>query len=294
MLFSISRTGGILAGMLRVMLLLLAASQILCSQAREAAMVRFRSGDGQTELIGYLFRPAGRGPHPAVVMLHGRAGPYSSLAHGVYNASTLSKRHKFLGEYWADRGYIALLVDSFGPRGYWQGFPKHSYDDRPSEVSEQTVRPLDAYGALAWLRSRPDVARDRIGLQGWSNGGMTTLVTMSSRAPGISSPTPGTGFRAALAFYPGCGMEAIQGAYTPYAPLQMFLGMADEEVSPKRCQTWEKRVKTAGGPIDLVAYDGAEHNFDDPSKSKQANDANARATQDAVRRAAEFFERYLK
>jgi dienelactone hydrolase len=262
--------------------------------ARAAETVHFRSADGQTNLVGYLFRPNGPGPHAAVVLLHGRAGPYSSLAHGVYNADTLSKRHKFWGEYWAGKGYVALLVDSFGPRGYWQGFPKNSYEERPSAVSEQTTRPLDAYGALAYLRGRPDVIRDRIGLQGWSNGAMTTLVTMSSRAPGISNPSPQSGFRAALALYPGCGMEAIQGAYLPYASIQMFVGMADEEVSPKRCIAWEKRVHDAGGHIDLIAYDGAEHNFDDPSASKQHNEANAAATQDAIRRADAFFARNLK
>jgi carboxymethylenebutenolidase len=81
-------------------------------------------------------------------MLHGRAGPYSSAAKGVYSAATLSQRHRQWGEFWAVRGYLALLVDSFGPRGYPGGFPAGSYDQRPEEVSEQTVRPLDAYGAL--------------------------------------------------------------------------------------------------------------------------------------------------
>jgi dienelactone hydrolase len=167
------------------MLVLIAGVASLSTQAapvRTAETVHFRSGDGHTNLVGYLFRPNGPGPHPAVVMLHGRAGPYSSLARGAYSADTLSKRHKFWGELWASKGYAALLVDSFGPRGYWKGFPKNSYEDRPSEVSEQTTRPLDAYGALAYLRGREDVVRDRIGLQGWSNGAMTALVTMSSRA----------------------------------------------------------------------------------------------------------------
>ena len=35
------------------------------------------------------------------------------------------------------------------------------------------VRKFDAYGALDYLRGRSDVIADRIGLQGWSNGGMT-------------------------------------------------------------------------------------------------------------------------
>jgi dienelactone hydrolase len=262
--------------------------------AHGAEAVHFRSGDGQTELIGYLFWPNGPGPHAAVVMLHGRGGPYSSLATAVYNADTLSKRHKFWGEFWASKGYVALLVDSFGPRGYWRGFPKASYEDRPSAVSEQTIRPLDAYGALAYLRGRPDVVRDRIGLQGWSNGAMTALVTMSSRAPGVSNPSPASAFRAALVFYPGCGMEAIQGSYLPYAPIQMFVGTADAEVSPKRCMSWEKRVHAAGGSIELTAYDDAEHDFDDPSASRQRNESNAAATRDAVRRAEEFFGRQLK
>jgi len=275
---------------------LFAGALSLCAQsvpARGAETVHFRSGDGQTDLIGYLFRPSGPGPHAAVVMLHGRGGPYSSLAKGVYNADTLSERHKFWGEFWASHGYVALLVDSFGPR-YWRGFPKASYDDRPSEVSEQTVRPLDAYGALAYLRNRPDVIRDRIGLQGWSNGAMAALATMSSRAPGISNPSPTGGFRAALVFYPGCGMEAIQGSYLPYAPVQMFVGTDDAEVSSKRCLTWEKRVQAAGGSIDLIVYDGAEHDFDDPSASRQRNVSNAAATRDAVHRAEEFFGRNLK
>ena len=50
-------------------------------------------------------------------MMHGRAGPYSSAANGRYDATTLSKRHAFWGRYWAAQGYVALLVDGFGPRG---------------------------------------------------------------------------------------------------------------------------------------------------------------------------------
>lgn len=37
--------------------------------------------------------------------------------------------------------------------------------------------------------------------QGWSNGAMTALVTMSDHAPGIENPNPQTGFRVALAEY---------------------------------------------------------------------------------------------
>lgn len=262
--------------------------------AAEPKTVQFPSEDGQINLVGYLFEPAGGGAHAAVVMLHGRAGPYSSLSNGVYSAATLSKRHKEWGEFWAERGYIALLVDSFGPRGFPGGFPQGSYEDRPSEVSEQTVRPLDAYGALRYLRGRSDVAAGRIGVQGWSNGGMTVLVTMSDHAPGIHQPTPETGFRAAIAEYPGCGMEAIKGRYVSYSPILMMLASADREVSPTRCEEFARKARASGSNLEPVLYPGAEHDFDDPSKTKQSNPANGRATSDAMRRAEAFFDANLR
>jgi dienelactone hydrolase len=268
------------------------AALVCSSYAADIRTVHFESEDHRTKLVGYLFEPSGSGPHAAVVMLHGRAGPYSSLANGVYTADTLSKRHKQWGQFWADRGYIALLVDSFGPRGYPQGFARGSYDERPAEVSEQTVRPLDAYGALRFLRSRRDVIGDRIGVQGWSNGGMTVLVTIGDGAPGIAGPTPESGFHAALAEYPGCGMDAIKGHYHAYAPLLMMLASADEEVSPKICESFARRAAVSGN-VESVVFEGAEHNFDDPGKKKQSNPANAEATEQAMSRAERFFAQHL-
>jgi dienelactone hydrolase len=261
----------------------------ICFAGAIPKTVHFQSEDHKTNLVAYVFEPSTSGRHAAIVLLHGRAGCYSSAAHGVYTGETLSKRHKLWGEFWSERGYIAILVDSFSSRGYPAGFPRGSYEDRPAEVSEQTARPLDAYGALRYLRGRDDVIKDRIGVQGWSNGGMTVLVTMSDHAPGITRPTPDTGFRSALAEYPGCNMEAIQGIYHAYAPLLLMIGSADEEVSPKRCEEFAARNKIA-----KVVYEGAEHNFDDPEKSKQANPADKRATEDAMRRAESFFAANLK
>ena len=112
--------------------------------------VSFPSLDGRTKLVGYLFAPARRtpGPVPAMVLLHGRAGPYSSLANGRYDATTLSKRHTMWASFWARQGCFALLVDSFGPRGLPAGFPAGSHAQRPTEINEVTVRPRDAYGGL--------------------------------------------------------------------------------------------------------------------------------------------------
>jgi len=51
-----------------------------------------------------------------VVMMHGRAGAYSSLANGKYDATTLSQRHQKWGHLWAQQGYLAILVDGIRAR----------------------------------------------------------------------------------------------------------------------------------------------------------------------------------
>jgi dienelactone hydrolase len=259
--------------------------------------VTFMSADGATTLVGYVFKPQGSHPTrtPAVVMMHGRAGAYSSAANGDYSAATLSKRHQEWGHIWAQQGYLAVLVDGFGPRGFPQGFPRFSYDQRPETLNEVMVRPLDAYGALAYLRKRNDVVADRVALQGWSNGGSATLATMSVTAPGITSPTPATGFRGGLAFYPACGLKGqFPNGVTPYAPVRVLQGSADEEVSPRRCAELVEKSIARGGDVQFQLYPGATHDFDDPNPSHQDNEANAAATQDAVARATAFFASLLK
>ena len=277
-----------------VAFLMLALFSAQDARAQTPERVTFPSQDGKTTLVGYLFLPRTHtGRVPAVVMMHGRAGPYSSRANRIYDASTLSKRHKAWGELWAAQGYVALLVDGFGPRGYPTGFGRHSYDSRPAELNEVTIRPLDAYGALTWLRTRPDVDGARIGLQGWSNGGSATLAAMAAGSG--FNPASHTGFTAALAFYPACGLKDAfrETGYKPYAPLLVLMGAADEEVSPKRCEKLVNDSRAAGGAIEIRLYPGAEHGFDDPGKKRQRVEANAEATDDAIARAVEFFQARL-
>jgi len=258
--------------------------------------VTFPSADGRTTLIGYVYASGDtvKERAPAVVMMHGRAGAYSSLARGRYDASTLSQRHQMWGRLWAQQGYTAVLVDGFGPRDYWSGFGRGTYSSRPDDVNEVTVRPLDAYGALAYLRTRSDVRADRIGLQGWSNGASATLATMAPDAPGIGEHTPAAGFRAALAFYPACDLRhRFDGGLKPYAPVRVLQGADDEEVSPRVCQRLVERSRAQAGEIELILYPGATHDFDDPGNKRQSVEANASAKADAVMQALRFFAEQL-
>jgi dienelactone hydrolase len=263
--------------------------------------VVFASADGHTNLVAYVFKP--EGPHPArvpaVVMMHGRAGAYSSLANGVYDAATLSQRHQKWGHHWAQQRYLAILVDGFGPRGFPHGFAAGTYEQRPESIDEVAVRPLDAYGALAYLRSRNDVSGDQVALQGWSNGASATLASMSSAIssimPALKSPTPGSGFRGAVAFYPGCGLKGhFDKGLVPYAPVRVFVGTADKEIDPRECATLVEKSRAEHGDVTLKVYADATHDFDDPGASHQDVPANAMATRDATGQALAFFAAILK
>ncbi|MBR0715937.1 dienelactone hydrolase family protein [Bradyrhizobium liaoningense] len=268
--------------------------------AAEPQTVSFRSGDGTTDIVGYVFKPKTAGPYPSMVMLHGRGGPYSSNHNAdctlvspktpsACNASTLSKRNVMWGRYWADRGYLALLPDSFGPRGKARGFGRFTHGDPDrDDVNEKTVRPLDAEGALAYLRSRSDVSSGQVFLQGWSNGGSTALNVMIRQGSG-------TGFRGALAFYPGCGVKALlQQTVVTSTPIAIFHGTSDEEVSAAKCQDIAGRSRTAGTPIDITLYPGATHGFDEPSSRRQSVGANQAALGDVLTKAQAAVERWKK
>jgi dienelactone hydrolase len=268
------------------------AIPLLAASAAMAApeTVYFKSADGKTEIVGYLFRPTGPAPHPAMVMLHGRAGPYSANDNATCtfvrrgldspcNADTLSKRHVMWGEYWAARGYLALLPDSFGPRGKAHGFPRNSHNDPDRKsVNEKTVRPFDAEGALTFLGTHDDIDASRIFLQGWSNGGSTLLNVMIRQGDKA-------GFRGALAFYPGCGDDALlKDTVLTTTPMAMFQGADDEEVSPKICRHVAGRSLTADTNLDVTFYPGATHDFDDPGEARQKVPGNQAAKADAMAR----------
>jgi dienelactone hydrolase len=255
---------------------------------------------GATELVGYVYKPKGRGPFPAVVMMHGRGGPYSSNVNAACtfvrrgeltdcNAKTLSKRAHMWGEFWAQNGVLAIHVDSFGPRGRAHGFGRGTHGDPDREaVNELTVRPWDAEDALGYLYQRGDVKPGRVALQGWSHGASTTLNLMNLYK---TRRTRMQGFQQALVFYPGCGPKALlsNAAYEAHVPITVFLASDDEEVNPEACRKalTGARADLGNGKrtVEIINYAGASHDFDDPGKSRQAVAANVQAKADSMARA---------
>jgi carboxymethylenebutenolidase len=287
------------AGLIRIVCSAIALTWPVSGAVAAPQTVYFRSADGSTQLVGYLFQPKTAGPYPAIVMLHGRGGPYSSNVNAACtsvgpntaspcNATTLTKRHMMWGDYWSARGYLALLPDSFGPRGKAYGFGRFTHDDPDrADVNEKTVRPLDAEAAFAYLRGRSDVIAKQIFLQGWSNGASTALNVM------IRQGSQAGGYRGALVLYPGCGPAALlQPTISTTTPIVMFLGTDDEEVSPVICQQVADRSRQAGSRIEVSVYTGATHDFDDPLPKHQSVPGNQGALNDVLVKAIAAVERW--
>src|SRR5690349_4121596 len=89
----------------RISLLAIGLAAFLAAGAALAgALVEFPNvSEREPKLLGYLARPTGEGPFPAVVVLHG-CGGFSS-------AGSLQ-----LADQLKDWGYVALMVDSLTPR----------------------------------------------------------------------------------------------------------------------------------------------------------------------------------
>jgi dipeptidyl aminopeptidase/acylaminoacyl peptidase len=128
---------------------------------REPETVRYRSFDGR-EIPAFWFRPAGEGPWPVVVDVHG--GPESQ------------RRVAFapLTQFLLARGYAVLAPNVRGSTGYGKAYCHlDDVERRPDAVA-------DLAAASDWLCRRPEVAPERIAVMGQSYGGFMTLAALTT------------------------------------------------------------------------------------------------------------------
>lgn len=211
----------------------------LTSEVLALERVSFPSQDGTT-VTGWLQKPDGDGPFPAVVALHGCAG--------LWTRGALNARHADWGDRLQAAGFVVLFPDSFRSRGL-----ESVCTSRDREITPRG-RALDAFGAAAWLNRQPFVARGRIGLLGWSNGGSTAL-----HASGGYRRPAGGDFRAVVAFYPGCRVIAREG-WSARVSTTILHGADDDWTPAAPCQQL-----AASGGAGFIGYPGAYHDFDHPN-----------------------------
>jgi len=112
--------------------------------------------DGGVTLSGTLWEPVGRGPFPAIVLLHG-AGEETRYAMRQYPY------------FFVSRGYAVLTYDK-------RGSGKSTGDWHPW-VAGIDVLSGDAAAAVELLRNQHEIRADRVGLLGISNGAWVAVRT---------------------------------------------------------------------------------------------------------------------
>ncbi|MGA7486146.1 MAG: dienelactone hydrolase family protein [Xanthobacteraceae bacterium] len=268
-----------------------------------------RSAGGALDLPFVLAMPAGKGPFPAIVVLHDCAGlgPRSSGAPWRWSSQLAAK------------GYITVAPDSFSTRGHPGGV---CTDASPPRISFEQ-RADDAYAALAYLRTLPDVDPQRIAVMGGSHGGSSTLAAIVDAA--VNSKRPGPRFAAAVALYPGCGrtvggwsvqrardaryrITGYSGAFKPLAPLLILVGELDDWTPAEPCRRLAAASQRAGYPVEIEVYAGAHHAFDSrapvrfvaqrlnrnsPTGHGATTGGNAEAWAEAITRVERFLAKHL-
>jgi len=208
-------------------------------QARERGEAVQRAPAQQID--GYLTKPDGAGPFPAIVLLHSCAG-----LSDAFKSPTIDSNAARLFTSW---GYVLLAVDSFATRGITQ-----------TCLGGETIyfsRAADAYGAQAFLEQQSFVDPKRIVLLGFSMGGNATLTAIEARdAPLFENEHP---FKGGIAFYPNCDVNEVR------VPLLILIGELDDWTPAEACRRFvASQSKEASSSIKLVVYPGTYHSFDAP------------------------------
>ena len=220
-------------------------------------------------LTAKLQKPEGDGPFPAVVMLHGCAGPSKYL------------------DPWEERiigwGYVTLRVDSFGPRGA-SNICANVYRIGP------LLRACDSHDAKSYLAGLPFVDSKRIAVIGWSHGGWTILSALNEMSGGKGKKP----FRAGIAFYPYCD---VSFEYLN-APLLILIGEKDDWCPATLCTVYMPKEEKPEREIILKVYPGAYHCFDYEGLDRTYKDHrllyDPAAAADAIIQVSNFFAKHMK
>lgn len=233
--------------------------------------------EGGGTMGGYLARPEGPGPHPAVLVfmeIFGVNGHIRNVTERV-----------------AAEGYVALAPDYFHRTG--PGI-ELGYDDAGMAEGMKHLGQLgadgmiqDARDALAFLRGRADVRGDRIGAMGFCIGGHMTYLTACE-----------TDVVAAASFYGGgiAGPKGPGGAVstltrTPKLAgrLLCLFGGQDAMIPGDQVDAIRGALAEKGDRAEVVVYDAADHGFFCDQRASY-HEASAR---DAWTRVKAFFAEAL-
>jgi len=239
-----------------VSVILLAASAL----AADGKTVSYKSGDETVQ--GILYTPAGNGPFPALVVIHEWWG---------LNDWVKEQASKF-----ADQGYVALAVDLC--RGKVATTPEMAHEIMRGVPEDRAKR--DLHAAVEFLKSQPNVRKDRIGSIGWCMGGGYSL-DVALQEPDLAAAVINYGHLAT-------DTDALKKIN---APILGLFGAQDHGIPPDDVRKFGDTLDKLGKKIDIKIYDDAGHAFENPNNKDGYRAADAA---DAWKRTLAFLDATLK
>ena len=245
---------------MKSLFLALILSVALSALAADGKSVSYKSGD--ETVSGTLYVPAGKGPFPALIVIHEWWGLNDWVKE---QASKL-----------ADQGYVALAIDLY--RGKVATTPDLAHEIMRGVPEDRASRDLRA--AFDFLASQPNVKKDRIGSIGWCMGGGYSLDT-ALLEPTLAEAVINYGH---LATDPA-ELKKIS------APILGIFGGQDRGIAVEDVKKFGLAVDQLGKKIEIKIYPDAGHAFENPN-NKQGYRADDAA--DAWKRTVDFLAANLK
>ncbi len=192
---------------------------------------------------GFITYPEGASadnPVPAMVIVPGSGG----IAPG--------REHEYAA-WFNQRGIAAFVVEYYEPRGFTND---DNYMIRTSAVTEFDLI-SDAYSALKLLGSSPKIDAERIGIIGFSYGGMAARLAMDSRIHAALAPESPP-FSLHIDVYGPC-FQDLQSTDVGSAPLLTLRGTEDASNDLPACERRENALRALGTEVTAHIYEGAGH-----------------------------------
>jgi len=228
--------------------------------AAEGKQVSYKSGDETVQ--GMLYTPSGKGPFPALVVIHEWWG---------LNDWVKDEASKL-----ADQGYVTLAVDLY--RGKVADTPELAHELMRGLPDDRAVR--DLLAASSYLRAQKNVKPDKIGAIGWCfGGGMSNTLALND--PKLAAAVINYGHLAT-------DKEALGKIH---ASVLGIFGGKDRGIPVDDVKKYEATLKELGKSVQVVIYPEAGHAFENPNNKAgyRADDAA-----DAWKKTVEFLAAKLK
>ena len=239
-----------------------AAQTISFTDSRiRAQYVNYPSPGGNSgQMRGYLVQPAGKGPFPAVLVIHENRGlnPY---------IEDVARRA-------AVDGFLALAPDGLFPAG---GYPGNDDDGRTLQAKlDQPKLRIDMLNSATFLKAHA-LSNGKLGVTGFCWGGGTTNWLATQMGDALQAGAPYYGAAAETAAVPKMR-----------APLLVHYAENDDGINRLKAG-FEEAKKSSGVRFESHVYPGTQHGFHNNSTPRY-NEAAAKLSWD---RTVAFFRKNL-